>query len=830
MALIPALALLLGAWLGLTTGLDAWSCACLLPPSCVCSAALLWYRSPRLAVVALVLGFAAGGAALAADAREHALHSSLRDILSGEFGGFLIESIGPGGSHDPVPTRAVLLEDAARRDGFVSLRARVVAIRLHGAWQDSEGGTTISVNGTSADDRAGEWRAGRTIDAPMTFRRPARYLDAGVPDFERDLALDGVTLLASVKSGLSIDVVGRGGLLAEWAADVRAHVRDAVARWIEPYDALSAAVALAVLIGDRTGLPDDTREALQAAGTYHVIAISGGNIAILAVAATVLLLIVGVRGRSAAAVAIIVLCGYAVVVTAGPSVWRATLMATLYFAARAVDHRSSAWQTASVAAAVMIAAWPLDVRDTGFILTFGATLALLGGARMGARVTARAGIVSWIAASVMASMAIEVALLPVSARLFSRVTGAGLVLNLLAVPLMGVVQIAALVTAVCSDVAAIAGPSGWLAHIAAQALIDSAHLVTFAPWSTARVPPPAVSVTLLYYAGVAMLFFSRHTVSRAVAAVVCVGSAVVVAGIVPLPPARANENRELRLTMFDVGQGESMLIESPSGRRMLVDAGGAPFGGALDIGARVLAPALWARGVRSLDTMVITHGDPDHIGGAIELLDDFKPRHLLLGVPVPNHRPTQELQAAAVRLGIPLESERTGDVAIDGDVRIRVLNPPAPDWERRRVRNDDSVVLEIVYRDVALLLTGDISAEVEREILPRLTPATTRVLKVAHHGSRTSTSQELLSAWRPQFALISAGRGNSFGHPAPEVLQRLEAIGARVLRTDLSGQITLQTDGHSVRDETYEGSKVRPVTFDLWRAPTQLPSPRALPH
>ncbi|HEU5133302.1 MAG TPA: hypothetical protein VFT26_14405, partial [Pyrinomonadaceae bacterium] len=142
----------------------------------------------------------------------------------------------------------------------------------------------------------------------------------------------------------------------------------------------------------------------------------------------------------------------------------------------------------------------------------------------------------------------------------------------------------------------------------------------------------------------------------------------------------------------------------------------------------------------------------------------------------------------------------------DGELRVRVLHPPAPDWERRRVRNDDSIVLEIVYRDVAVLLTGDISAEVEREIVPQLTHAKTRILKVAHHGSRTSSSTELLSAWRPQFALISAGRGNTFGHPAPEVLQRLEEVDAHVYRTDRDGQITLETDGFLVRVRTFRDS------------------------
>jgi len=119
------------------------------------------------------------------------------------------------------------------------------------------------------------------------------------------------------------------------------------------------------------------------------------------------------------------------------------------------------------------------------------------------------------------------------------------------------------------------------------------------------------------------------------------------------------------------------------------------------------------------------------------------------------------------------------------------------------VRNDDSVVIEVVYGDVALLLTGDIGEEIERDIAPLLTPARIRILKVAHHGSRTSSSSALLDAWRPTIAVISCGRGNRFGHPAPEVLERLASIGATVLRTDLDGQITIETDGNSLRTATF---------------------------
>jgi competence protein ComEC len=236
-----------------------------------------------------------------------------------------------------------------------------------------------------------------------------------------------------------------------------------------------------------------------------------------------------------------------------------------------------------------------------------------------------------------------------------------------------------------------------------------------------------------------------------------------------------------------------------------VDTGGRPFGGGVDLGLRVLAPALWARGVESLDVLLLTHGDPDHLGGAVRVLSDFAPRRMWFGVPVPGHRPTADVLDAASRLRVPVEARRAGGSFHFDEVHVRVLHPPEPDWERRRVRNDDSVVLEAVYRDVALLLTGDISAEVERAIVPQLTAAQRRILKVAHHGSRTSSSFELLSTWRPQVAIISAGRGNTFGHPAVEVLRRLEAIGATVLRTDLDGQITVRTDGTAVSVSTFAG-------------------------
>jgi len=274
--------------------------------------------------------------------------------------------------------------------------------------------------------------------------------------------------------------------------------------------------------------------------------------------------------------------------------------------------------------------------------------------------------------------------------------------------------------------------------------------------------------------------------------------------------------------MFDVGQGDALMVQvgesNLSGgdgrdtgpRALMIDTGGSPFGGSFDIGSRLLEPALWARGVSAIDALLLTHGDPDHIGGALPLIDDFNPRYLWEGVPVPRASSLQLVLARASASGAVVEQRRDGDEFRFGDARVLVLHPPPPDWERQRVRNDDSVVLEVVYRDVAVLLTGDIGADIERAIVPRLVPAKTRVLKVAHHGSRTSTSRELLDAWRPQIALISCGRGNPFGHPAPDVIARLEAIGARIYRTDLDGEITVDTDGRHVDVKTFVGDGHEP--------------------
>ena len=390
------------------------------------------------------------------------------------------------------------------------------------------------------------------------------------------------------------------------------------------------------------------------------------------------------------------------------------------------------WQVLALAAVCVVVPSPLDVSNAGFVFTFGATAALLTvipwTATWRVHWAAR-----WLTVSVVSSLAVDAVLLPASAALLSRVSVAGPLLNLVAVPLMGVVQIAGMVTALPQPVDAVARVSGVVAHLAAMGIVESARLVDVWPRLSVRLPAPDPLVTVIYYAG--LLVFAvgvrRSRLRRAtwVGAIVaaCAGTVIVAHVPVTVPPATGH----LRLTALDVGQGDAVLLELPDGRAVLVDTGGSPFDGSgADIGRRVVEPALWARGLRRVDTLVVTHGDPDHVGGASAIVSDMTPRQVWFGVRVAARTAADRALDAARRWRVPVRHVTAGEAVRWGDVTVRVLNPPTPDWERRRVRNDDSVVLDVRYGDVALLLTGDISAEVKRSLIPRLGVASVRVLKI----------------------------------------------------------------------------------------------------
>ncbi len=705
----------------------------------------------------------------------------------------------------PAPLEGQLRDDATITPFGVSLS---IDVR-----RPARGGVRLSIGGQAALEHVAEWRAGRMVRAPALLRLPTTYGNPGLPDEARALARRGIVLVGSVKSAALVEVVARGRAIDEAAASVRAWSRRQLSRCIGRYSVESSAIAAAIVVGDRSGLSDEDERRLQEAGTYHVIAISGGNIALLTAMLLLVLNATPIGPRASAALIIAVLLFYGEVAGGGASVARAVTAACVYLTGRMLDHRGPPLNALAVAAAAALAVSPLSTFDGGFVLSFGATLGILLGAprlwKHGRRGKTRSSVVAAFRGLFIATLCAEIALAPASAVLFSRITVAGLLLNFAAIPLMTITQGAALATLAASLVSdPVAQFCGYVAHLGAVGLVRSARLVDLAPWLSRELVPPAWWLVCAYYGCCVWLLAARRHAPLAAGSLACAGLLMFAAPrAVTQAPVALPGVGVLRVAFLDVGEGDAALVELPDKRTLLVDAGGLP-GGAFDTGERIVAPALRMFGVRHIDTLVLTHGDADHIGGAASILRRFRPHVVWEGVPVAAH---PGLRALAAQAGASRLSWRTvvaGDRERAGGVDVRVLHPPLPDWERQRVRNEDSIVIELRFGDVSIVLPGDIAKEGEQAVAPLLSRAPITVLKAPHHGSAFSSTVPFLDAARPAAVVFSEGRGNRFGHPAPAVLQRYRDRHALIFRTDQDGAIVLDTDGRQVKFSTWSGRSV----------------------
>ncbi len=757
-------------------------------------------------------------AAAAAAACGWALGSvAVRDALDPEIRAVLTDVRGESGVSDrpgdPVALTGRLLADAVAGPEGLRLAVEALSVDAGSGRRECRGGVLITVAGNATDGRVAAWTKGRSVRAPVLLRRPSRYLNAGVPDHEQALLRRGIALVGTVKSAWLVELVGLGSVFDEGAAAARRWARRVLDRQVGAHDVRSSAIVRAILIGDRTGLDDETETRLQVAGTYHVLAISGGNIAMLAGLFLAVLRLGRVGAPAAELTAAGLLVVYAWAVGGGASVSRATTMAVTMLAAFAMDHRGHPVNGLGVAAGLGLAVQPLALFDPGAWLTFGATLAIVVGA---ACTRERAGQLprwlQWAVGLGVASACAELALFPLTAFVFNQVTAAGLVLNFVAIPLMGIVQLAGLLTlAADAVVPSVASLAGLAAHHAAWGLVESARLVDLVPWVGRRVPAPGWPCLVVYYgAWAGLIGLGRMSSARGGALrwgrMACAGAAaasgvwVLVAPVWPATPPRGL----LRATIIDVGQGDAAVVQCPTGDVLMVDAGGAG-GSRFDIGRRVIEPAIWAAGIRRLAVLVLTHADADHTNGAAAVLRDLRPAEVWEGVPVAGDAVRATLRDAAAAAGVRWRIVQRGDRVDLGGVTVRTWHPPPADWERQRVRNDDSVVTEIRYGDVSLVLAGDVEAAGESAVVAAADAAPLRILMAPHHGSATSSGEAFLRRLAPAAGLISVGRGNRYGHPHGAALARWRALGVPVFRTDRDGAVTVTTDGREVRITSFTG-------------------------
>ncbi|CAI2717794.1 DNA internalization-related competence protein ComEC/Rec2 [Nitrospina watsonii] len=697
------------------------------------------------------------------------------------------------------------------------------------------------------------------LKRPRNFKNPGRF------DYEHYMRTEGLDVTGGISKADRMQIIThvRTSALTALRERMLHAVRDLFDRHL---DGDRAALLRGMVLGEKEFLSEDLQEAFRATGVAHLMAVSGLHIGFVAAATYFLIhpllwrlflkfrprwVYLGWTQKAAVACCFLPVLLYMMLVGSKVSALRAGSMVILFLIAVLADRERSVLNALLVAAFGILLWSPGAFLTPGFQLSFGAVFTILylhrmllqpeGDAidRLGEKpwyrrlpglredddgIPARA--LRFLYGTAFVSLAAILGTFPTLVYQFNRVSLAGFFLNLLLVPLASILIPAALLIALVSALSpTLAGLLMTGVDAVLGVFVTLPVWVASFPYASFYVPTPPEFWLLLYAALVLGLPAYIHgfylmarkteetppqkilTPKRSQAA----GLAVCAVGVFVWwmwPQFPKFQSDTLRVTVLDVGQGESVFIEFPNRETLLIDGGGF-YKDALDVGKAVVGRFLWNRGERRLDYLIATHSDHDHISGLLSLSELMDVGHFLDRAPPIADARIDRLRRNLVERGTRRLVLAPGERRAFGEVRLTVLHP-APPFLRtvgltpQRIDNDLSWVLRLDYREFSLLLTGDITAQAEAHLLASGAPLRADVLKVPHHGSRYSSSPAFLKAVGAKDALVSAGYVNPFRHPHDEVLKRYETQGTRVWRTDLHGALCLSTEGRGWRIETHE--------------------------
>jgi competence protein ComEC len=627
---------------------------------------------------------------------------------------------------------------------------------------------------------------GAILETVVRVTEPREARDGGF-DERAWLARQGVHV---VLRGAAWRQVGRRGGVAGIGDRLRDRVERAVSRGT---DGVRRALVLGVVVGEDEGLSERVREEFRASGLAHLLAVSGQNVAFIVAGVFGVGWLLRLSRVVRELLAIAAIGAYVLAVGWQPSVVRAGVAGVLASLAWLVARPRDRWHFLALGALVLLVWTPTSLLEPGFQLSFVAVAGIFVGVPRARRTLDGYPLPRGAADAVGIATVCGLATAPVVLLHFGQAPVYTVLANALAFPAVPAVLGLGLLAAVADPVAPGAAASlAWLAGWAAAWLELVAHVVASLPGAQIGSRTALVGALVLVGSWAAVRWSGIRISTRPAPLVLAAaGSALVLlaAGWLWARPAPAWQAPVgLRATFLDVGQGDSVLLETPSAR-VLVDQGPPEAN---------VAGQLAGMGIRALSALVLTHPQRDHVGGAADVIRQLRVGVVLdpdLAARGPEH---DEAIAAAAERGTPVRIVRAGSDLEAGGLRLRVLWPPDPGLPSEDP-NLNAVVLAASFGEMDIFLPADAESDVTR----RLHLGPFEVLKVAHHGSEDPGLAAGLGVLRPQVAVISAGRGNDYGHPRPETLAALATVsGLAVYRTDQHGRVVVETDGRGLRVRT----------------------------
>ncbi len=711
--------------------------------------------------------------------------------------------------------------------GRTQLRIRSQKVILSNRQVPAEGLLLLFLKEEEPSLRVGDrLRLSCRLYPPRGFRNPGGF------SYERHLALERIYTVGFLSEKKGWVKLGEGFKnpvtlrVERW----RDRIRDFLDREASPP---ASGIFKALVLGEQGDIPEEIKESFISTGTAHLLAISGdqfGIVALLSFSLLIwilkrsefLLLSVSVR-KWAAGLTIPCIVLYAFIAGGGISVIRAAIMVITFLVSILLDRERNLLHTLALAAFLILLFSPPSLFDVSFQLSFLAVLSSLYLVPHILQAFRREGvsalfeppwekkIVKYILVSLLVTAVAIIGTAPFVALHFNRFAPIGFFTNLFIVPWVGFLIVPLSLSA--SIFSFFLTPlAAFLIHInsfVTLMLLRVLASLASLPFASLFVSTPTPFEIILFYL---LLFLSVHVRKRRLARYLFLGISVACALDFAFWSVKDSFRRDLRLSFIDVGHGDSILVEFPKGKRMLIDGGGL-YDERFDTGKNVIAPFLWSKKIRRIDTLALTHPDPDHLKGLNFIASWFS-----IGQFWDNGFQTESesyLQLrktlAEKRIAIRSLSEGTPPQTIGG-VEISFLNPPV--WKAMqkgrqgpRDLNNASLVMRLRFKNVSVLLAGDIGKEAEERMLRRDYPLRSNILKIPHHGSASSSSAPFLERVKPTYAILSVGERNIGKLPHPEVLKRYQQLGTTLYRTDTQGAVTVVTDGESIQIKTVSGSK-----------------------
>ncbi len=558
-----------------------------------------------------------------------------------------------------------------------------------------------------------------------------------------------------------------------------------------------ASIVAGELWGDRSALPPELRTEFQETGTVHVLVTAGLHVGLIAWLIATICGRLTVPRTYACVAAIVAVWIFAIFSGSNLPAIRAATMATAMLSARALGRATLSWNALALAAIAVSLIVPSSVATPSFWLSFCCVGAIFACVPALEPLVDRIALNARVREALLLTVSTQLGTWPISAATFLQFSPYAIVANVAVVPLVPATMLLGMLQVVATPLGPLAQAFANLNSWLLMWTVSAVHLLASLPDSIVRMTPAPTwdiaiyECTLIFAAGLAV----RGALTPAL------GVLVVSTSLVLLPPSAIDTR--LRITVLDVGQADAIVIQTPAHHTILVDSGGrlerGPQTGdssAERIGERIVVPFLLRQGIHQIDALIISHPHGDHVAGCAPVLRALRvPEIADSGQTYGGHAYHDCLDTAAAD-HVPIVQPRAGMLwRTDDGVTLRFIGPSVPFIKGKNAINDNSIAFILQYRRFRMLFTGDAGVAAEQRFLNEGVDLRAEVLKVGHHGSAYSSSPEFIAAVHPACAIISVGRHNLFGHPAPTTIEKLDDCGIQIFRTDENGAVSITTDG-----------------------------------